>query len=160
MPSHGAPPAHFTAHGYHTALENSSCHPGKREHPVDESPQGTNPFLMKAIHSIPLFGIDRCDSAFCITEVLGPKHQSRDPPPRAIQPPWIPQSHEGRALACDLGKVQPRTVNWPNFTPSVASLAPKLVLRSGQLRIKKLELPVHLLSPPKSEEQTIRAIKC
>lgn len=85
---------------------------------------------------------------------------SQETLPRAIQPPWIPQSHEGRALACDLGKVQPRTVDWPNFTPSVASLALKLVLRSGQLRIKKLELPVHLLSPPKSEEQTIRATKC
>lgn len=87
------------------------CHPGKTEHPMDESSQGTNPCLRKATTAA-VFGIDRRGGAFCITEVLGAKPQS------------IPQCHEGRALAWDLGKVQ------PNFTPRVASLAPKLVLSS------------------------------
>lgn len=78
---------------------------------MDESSQGTNPCLRKATTAA-VFGIDRLGGAFCITEVLGAKPQS------------IPQCHEGRALAWDLGKVQ------PNFTPRVASLAPKLVLSS------------------------------
>lgn len=50
MPSYGTPPIHSIANGFGETLENS-CHPGKMEYSMDESSQGTNPCLVKAIHS-------------------------------------------------------------------------------------------------------------
>lgn len=80
---------------------------------------------------------------------------------------WLVSSDKGRPHEVFLHPLgwsggdwfQPRRpVECPHSTPSVASLAPKLVLRSRQLKTKKLGLPVHLSSPLMSEVETVGAL--
>lgn len=83
------------------------CHPGKTEHPMDESSQSTKPVLWRP-STAALFGIDRRGSALCITEVLGAMPRSRDPPKR-----WFnhPEFHS-------LMKAELWLVIWAKYSPN------------------------------------------